>query len=90
MNAEKLFLILLLPLINSCEVAHKPPKFTICAALSVIGVKNCVDNRLPGEKTGKDMPIQPGDIIMPAESFQALLNWGAGLRKDLIQCESGR
>lgn len=87
MKDARICLICIL-LLSSCKQPHAPPGFTLCIALEKNGVKNCVDNNLPELKNGKDMQIQAGDIIMPAESFKSIMEWGTGLRRDLISCEN--
>lgn len=83
----RIYLIFII-LLSSCKHPHAPPSFELCVALEKVGIKNCVDNRLPDMKNGKDMPIQAGDIIMPADSFKSIMNWGMDLRRDLISCEN--
>lgn len=85
---EKLLCLPLLALLlSSCRVKHAPPAFTLCTYLES-GSKYCVDNRVPDMQNGKEVPIVPGDIVMPPESFKSFFDWGTDLRKQLIQCEN--
>lgn len=87
-NVKKLCLILSVLFLGSCKAKYAPPSFTLCTALETVGVKYCANNKIPDLENGKEMPINPGDIVMPSESFDAFYSWGTDLRARLIRCEN--